>query len=681
MSYSAQRYFMGTISSSITNTPVTTAGSSSSTFKGSSAYSSDFQNIIDRSVAIATLPISLLSNQQAALTSQSKELTALDTKFAALQDAVKKIGTALSGSSFKSEVSTENTVDISVSDGAREGVYSINVKSIGAYESSLSARNWNVPETVPGKPNTFTLVIGNQNYSVTGADNSAKSVVDAINSKYGNLVQATTVNVASGDTRISLKSATLGHTALDILQVPSDSAASDLQQQAPAGYVTSRTSATWDASGSQAATYTLVVGTDRHDFTPASNSAVDVASEINRQYGSQVRATVVNLGSSTTPDLRVSLQSVTAGAFNGSTVLDLRKSGGEPLQTKQFAAISRTSAAWNGAADPEGSRSTYNLVVGTTQYSFTPSDNSAASVVDAINSLYGSQVQASLVDFGTSENPDLRISMQTSAGSSTTLDLQKVTAASFQNEQTEGTLASYEMNSSGVTSTSKTRSITISDGVTATLKGISGAAASSTIPVDITVTRSTSAVDAALTAFTGAYNAAIDEVDTQRGQSAGALGGQQVISQLASLLSSISTFSTDGQVNGLKAIGVDLQTNGHLTYTSFQFMAADIMSSISVTSFLGSSTGGGFLKNATDALNRIEDSTTGLLKTSATDLNSQITRITETIAKKQSQVDALQIRLQNQMAISDALIAAMEQKSSYFSSMFAAQQTANQMYQ
>ena len=37
-------------------------------------------------------------------------------------------------------------------------------------------------------------------------------------------------------------------------------------------------------------------------------------------------------------------------------------------------------------------------------------------------------------------------------------------------------------------------------------------------------------------------------------------------------------------------------------------------------------------------------------------------------------MDALQIRLQNQMAISDALIASMEQKYSYLSNMFDAQQ-------
>src|ERR1035438_6036024 len=176
----ALEYFMGSISSSLTSTPVTTAGdsSSSTTFKGTSSYSSDFQNVIDRSVAIATLSITLLSTQQTALTNQSKELTTLDTKFTALQTAIQNIGTALGGSSFQTGVSQDQVVDVNVADGAREGVYSINVKSIGAYESSNSTQNWNVPE-VAGKPTTFTLVVGNQNYSVTGTDNTAQSVVDA----------------------------------------------------------------------------------------------------------------------------------------------------------------------------------------------------------------------------------------------------------------------------------------------------------------------------------------------------------------------------------------------------------------------------------------------------------------------------------------------------------------------
>ena len=184
----ALRYFMSTTST----TPAA--------FTGTSAYSTDFANVISRAVAIADLPITQLTNDQTALTNQSTELTTLDTKFTALQTAVAAIGTALGGSSYQTSVSSPNVVDVSVGDGAQEGYYSMNVSSIGAYESSMSTANWNVPE-VASKPTTFTLVVGNQNYSVTGTDNSAQSVADAINASYGNLVQATTVNVSPTDTR------------------------------------------------------------------------------------------------------------------------------------------------------------------------------------------------------------------------------------------------------------------------------------------------------------------------------------------------------------------------------------------------------------------------------------------------------------------------------------------------
>jgi flagellar hook-associated protein 2 len=120
----ASEYFMGTTSS-------TTA-----VFTGTSAYSTDFANVVSRAVAIASLPITQLTAHQTNLTNQSDELTKLDTKFSALQTAVQAIGTALGGSSFQTSVSSDNVLNVSVADGAQEGYYSMNVTSIGAYEAS-----------------------------------------------------------------------------------------------------------------------------------------------------------------------------------------------------------------------------------------------------------------------------------------------------------------------------------------------------------------------------------------------------------------------------------------------------------------------------------------------------------------------------------------------------------------
>ena len=639
-------------------------------FTGTSAYSTDFNNVVSRAVAIADLPITQLTNNQTALTNQSDELTKLDTKFAALQAAVAAIGTALGGSSFQTSVSSDNVVDVSLADGAQEGYYTMNVTSIGAYESSMSAANWNVPET-NGQPTTFTLVVGNQNYSVTGADNSAQSVADAINASYGNLVQATTVNVAPGDTRISLQSATLGQTNLDLLNIPTGPTPTSLQQPAAAGYAVSQTAATWDASGSTAATYVLTIGGSQYNISPASNSAADVASAINTAYGGQVRAAVVNLGTSTSPDNRISLESTTDGPMNGSTTLDLQRTGSASLQTQQIPVTSLSAASWDATADAAGSRSTYNLVIGSSTYSFTPADNSAASVAAAINSLYGSHVHASVVDLETGGSPDYRIALQGPAGA---YDIQKTSVTSFQKEQTAGALAAYEINSSGVMNTSATRNITVSNGVTATLVGTSGN------PVGITVTRSTGALNTALSGFADAYNAAVTELGTQRGQTSGALQGQSIVNQLSNLLSSISTYSSSGQFSGLASLGLDLGTNGQITYNALTLMSADLTSSTGVTAFLGSATGGGFLKSATDALTSVEDPTTGLLKTLETDMKSQITDLGTTISTKQAAVDAMQLQMQNQMAAADALIASMEQQYSYLSGLFQAQQTADAMY-
>src|ERR1019366_5586050 len=645
---------------------MSTTSTTPAAFTGTSAYSTDFANVISRAVAIASLPITQLTNAKTTLTSQSTELTTLDTKFTALQTAVAAIGTALGGSSFQTSVSSPNVVDVSVGDGAQEGYYTMNVRSIGAYESSMSTANWNVPE-VANKPTTFTLVVGNQNYSVTAADNTPQSVADAINANYGNLIQPPTVNVSPTDTRISLQSAALGQTTLDILNVPTSTPPS-LQTQAATGYAVSQSAASWDATGTPA-TYVLTVGGSQYNITPASNSATDVVSAINTADGGQVRASVVNVGTVASPDNRISLVSTT----DGPMTLDLQKTGSPSLQTQQIPAASLSAASWNATADTAGTRSTYNLLIGTTKYAFTPADNSAASVAAAINSVYGSQVHASVVDLETGGYPDYRISLQGAAG--TTYDIQKTTATSYQSEQTAGSLASYEVNNSTVRNTSSTRNVTVSTGVTATLVGPSVGTA-----VVITVTRSTSALNTALSGFTDAYNAAVTEVLKQQGQSGGALQGQSIVAQLSNILSGISTYSSSGQFNVLEDLGMTLGTNGQITYNPLTLISADLTSSTGVTAFLGSATGSGFLRTATDALTSVEDPTIGLLKTTETDTKSQIATLGTTIAAKQAKVDAMQLQMQNQMAAADALVASMEQQYNYLSGLFQAQQTADQMY-
>jgi len=443
------------------------ASASSSIFTGNSRYSKDFQAVIDRATAIASLPISQLNNQKAALTDQTTALTGLDTKFVALQTAVDRLGQAIGSASFQSSVSDPAKVSVTLGDGAVEGNYAIEVVDAGAYGTSLSTAAW---VAAPGPAHDYKISIGGVQYDVTAADNTASSVASAINS----------------------------------------------------------------------------------------------------QYGDQVRAVVVNVGSNAVPDYRISLQATTLGDLS----------------------------------------------------------------------------------------PDL---------------LDGVT--SKQTQQTVGAEASYIVNGSGSTVLSTSRTVNIANGVTVSLLAASAG------PVDITVTRTTSALSTALDAFATAYNAAVDEVDKQRGATSGALAGQSLVSDLSQVLSNIATYSSPGSsIGSIASLGLDLDKTGHLSFNPFQLLAADLTNSAGVTAFLGTASGSGFLRLATDGLNGVEEAGSGLLTAAKSAITSQTSRLDGSIASQQAVIDRMKTQLQERMAAADALIATLEQQYNYMSGLFAAQAAAAKQY-
>ena len=259
--------------------------------------------------------------------------------------------------------------------------------------------------------------------------------------------------------------------------------------------------------------------------------------------------------------------------------------------------------------------------LGGTEYSLYANDNSIGSVASAINSQYGDKVRAVVVNVGSSTSPDYRLSLQATKLGDLSPDLLD-SSVSLQAQQTTGSQAQYIVNGSGNTVSSDSRNVTIATGVTATLLAASASA------VNITVTRSTSALSSGLDAFATAYNAAVDEVDHQHGTTSGPLAGQSLISALSQSLSSLSTYSANGTgIHGLADLGLDLDKTGHLTFSSFKLLASDLVNSTGVTVFLGSTTGGGFLKLATDKLTSIQQVGTGLLPSAEAAVQSQITSI------------------------------------------------------
>ncbi len=390
------------------------ATSSSGIFTGSSQFSADFQNVISRATAIASLPITQLNTDKTNLSSQADALTGLDGKFKALQTAIQGIADSLTGSAFQATVSDPTKASVSVSTGAAEGDYTIDVVNAGVYATSMTASNW---AGGTDSTRTYQLSLGGLNYSLSPADNSAASVVSAINSSYGDKVHATLVNVGSSSTpdyRISLQAVKLGDLKPGLL-IGSVSAG-NLQTQKASGsntLATSQTAQTWDAN--PALSYKLSVGGTIYDIAAGDTTAQGVVDAINSQFGDKVKAAVVDVGNGT-PDYRISLTAVAPGNAQPDLLVTDGVAAPASLQTQlaggsDTKATSQTVSAWIAPAGPALG---YQLSLGGVNYSLTVADNSVDSVVSALNSQYGSKITASKVDVGTEGNPDYRISLTAS---------------------------------------------------------------------------------------------------------------------------------------------------------------------------------------------------------------------------------------------------------------------------
>ena len=351
------------------------------------------------------------------------------------------------------------------------------------------------------------------------------------------------------------------------------------------------------------------------------------------------------------------------GAMEGDYSIEVEDSGAY--------AASMSTSAWVADAGTEHS---YQLSLNGTNYPLSVADNSVGSIAAAINSQYGDQVRATVVNVGSSDAPDYRLSLQASQLGDSKPDL-IYNGTSRQTQQTQGAPAQYIVNGSGSTVTSTTRSVTIAAGITVILK-----AASPGVPVDISVMRSTSALSDALGKFATAYNDAVDEVDKQHGNQNGALAGQSLVGDLSRVLSGIATYTDTGRIGGLGSLGLDLDKTGHLTFNPLELLATDMQNSSGVDAFLGSADTSGFLKSLSDSLQSVQAAGTGLITSAQSGLQTQITDIDSSIADAQARVDNMTTQLQQQMAAADALIASMEQQYNYIYGLFQAQSTADQQY-
>jgi flagellar hook-associated protein 2 len=304
------------------------------------------------------------------------------------------------------------------------------------------------------------------------------------------------------------------------------------------------------------------------------------------------------------------------------------------------------------------------LTVNGTTFSIDPSANTLGSLAEAINGA-GANVSATIVNVGSPSAPDYRLSVQSTALGNVSIQLNDGSQDLLSTLST-GTLAQYQVNGQPSTPiSSDSRTVTISPGVTVNLLQAGDAT--------VTVARTQSSVADALTSLVGAYNAAVDDLAKNRGQAGGALTGDSLVSTLSQQLRNLAGYTGgSGSVKNITDLGLTFDATGHLSFDQSTFDSVVAAHSTDVAAFLGSASNGGFLKSATDILTGLEDPIDGTIVAALSATQDQITAQNQRIADEQARIDQLQANLTAQMSAADSLIASLQQKVSYFTSLFGA---------
>ena len=317
--------------------------------------------------------------------------------------------------------------------------------------------------------------------------------------------------------------------------------------------------------------------------------------------------------------------------------------------------------------------STFSLTVGGTTTTITPASSNLQDLAAAINQQAGSQVQATLVNVGSTSSPDYRLSLQATNLGANSIDLTDSSGNDLISSSTAGSLASYNIDGIATPITSDSRTITLSPGLTVNLLATSAEGASTTV----TVSDNPSSLASAFSAFAGSYNAAVDILNQYHGSNAGALEGDSVVQTLTNVLNQLGTYSNGSPASALANFGVTLDQTGQMSVDEGAFTTAANANFSTLLSTLGDGTTSGFLQTATNLLNGVEDPTTGALKTEETSFANQVATQQTTVANEQATVNQLQTNLTQQISKADSTIAELESQVSYVTGLFAQYTGAN----
>jgi len=194
------------------------------TFSGISSYSADFQKILERTVAIASQPISQLQSEQGKVLQQKTIANGLRTSVDGLASAVKALGEIGANKALTGSSSNTSKVTIGAVTANSPASYSITeITSLARAASASSAGYANGNAATVSATGSVRLTFNGATHDITltPAENNLQGIRDKINA-LGAGVTATVLTTGTGATPfyLSLTSNTAGDKPITLVDDP-----------------------------------------------------------------------------------------------------------------------------------------------------------------------------------------------------------------------------------------------------------------------------------------------------------------------------------------------------------------------------------------------------------------------------------------------------------------------------
>ncbi len=183
-------------------------------------YASDFQQILDKSVQTAEVPLTELQTQDTAVLSSKTALGSLQSTVAALTSSLQTLGTDGSTGALSASSTNESAVTATDTGATSPATYTINsVTSMATTASETSLASYADASSTPitlgsANPGAMELVVGSQDYNFTLTNNNLSGLVNQIND-LGAGVTASVLTTSGGD-YLSLSANSSGATTLQL---------------------------------------------------------------------------------------------------------------------------------------------------------------------------------------------------------------------------------------------------------------------------------------------------------------------------------------------------------------------------------------------------------------------------------------------------------------------------------